>query len=788
MGDYKRLQAMNNEEKMNNISYYPVLALRGLPIFPYSVVHFDVGRDISIKAIEMAMKTDKKILITAQLDPDIEEPQAEDLYRVGTLCHVKQVLRISNDNIRVLIEGIERMEIIDFTNIRPYIECSATKVTPLENDKSQDEILIDAYVRELKRVCAEYFPLAGRLPDEVDISFAKEKDALRFADILSAALLIDIEQKQKLLEEFDLINRLQLLLSTIHHEINVLKIEKDISAKVKKHIDDNQKDFYLREQLKVIHEELGDRESIDEEYNSYMSKADAALFPENVREKFIKELERFAKMQSSSPEAVVIRNYLDWMLEIPWGIKSDEITDMATSKKILEDSHYGLEKVKERIVEFLAVRKLSNGKKSPVICLVGPPGVGKTSIAKSVAKALGREYVRMSLGGVHDEAEIRGHRRTYIGSMPGRIVTAIKQAGTFNPLILLDEIDKVGADYKGNVSAALLEVLDTEQNFSFRDHYMECDVDLSDVLFFTTANSLDTVDRPLYDRMEVIEINGYTDEEKLEIAKRYIIPKQLEENGLKKSQLRINDSAIKDIIRYYTKESGVRELERKIAAVMRKAASEIVTGGKKTVSASSKSLGKLLGKKIYEDIDMIKKDEVGVATGLAWTQFGGDTLSIEVNAMEGSGEVELTGQLGDVMKESAKAAITYIRSNAKSLGISDKFYEKKDLHIHIPEGSVPKDGPSAGITMATAIVSALTGRKVSKKVAMTGEITITGRILPIGGLKEKSLAAYRNGIKTILIPKENMQDTYDLPDEIRKDINFVVADSMDTVLSTSLMN
>ncbi len=772
---------MSNIETKDTARLYPVLALRGLPIFPRAVVHFDVGREISVKAIEKAMADNKEIVIIAQIDPDIELPQGEDLYRVGTLCRIKQVLRISEDNLRILIEGICRVNVTDFTCIEPCIEC----IAELKKDEEiADAILAEAYVRELKRISAEYFSLAGRLPDEVNISFAKEKNPFAFSDILASSLLLDIEQKQELLEEFDIHKRLALLLSMMHHEIAVLKVEKDISSKVKHRIDDNQKDFYLREQLKVIREELGD--STDDEYDMYKSKAADMPFPKEVREKFYKELDRFSKMQSSSPEAVVIRNYLDLLLEIPWGKKSQEIEDMALSKEILESSHHGLKKVKERIIEFLAIRKLSRGKKSPVICLVGPPGVGKTSIAKAVAKSLGREYVRMSLGGVHDEAEIRGHRRTYIGSMPGRIVNAIKQAGSFNPLILLDEIDKVGQDYKGNVSAALLEVLDTEQNFSFRDHYLECDLDLSDVLFFTTANSLDNVDRPLLDRMEVIEINGYTDDEKLMIANKFIIPKQFSENGLKKSQVKFTDGAVLDIIRYYTKESGVRELERKIAAVMRKAASEIVTGSKKSVTASSKTLVNLLGRRIYEDIDLVKKDEVGVATGLAWTQFGGDTLSIEVNVMDGSGEFELTGQLGDVMKESARAAITYIRSNSAKLGISKDFHEKKDLHVHIPEGAVPKDGPSAGITMATAMISALTGRKVSKKVAMTGEITITGRILPIGGLKEKTLAAYRNGIKTILIPKENMQDTLELPEEIRKDINFVVADSMDTVLSTAL--
>jgi len=779
---------MNDRINFQNIVVYPVLALRGMPVFPHSVVHFDVGRDISVKAIEKAMSRDKKILILAQVDPDIEIPQQEDLYHVGTICTIKQVLKISEDNIRVLIEGVSRGTAVDFLRSQPYFECTVSEENGVKELTDDDGILVEAYIRELKRVSAEYFSLVGRLPDEADVSFVKEKDPFKFSDILSSALLLEIEQKQMLLEETDILERLRILLATVHNEIKVLKVEKEISIKVKHRIDENQRDYYLREQLKVIHEELGDRDNIDEEAEAYRKKADNALLPANVREKFDKELDKLYKMQSSSPEATVCRNYLDCLLEIPWSIKTCENDDLSAAKDILEESHYGLEKVKERIVEFLAVRKLSGGKKSPVICLVGPPGVGKTSIAKSVAEALNRKYVRMSLGGVHDEAEIRGHRKTYIGSMPGRIANALKQAKSMNPLILLDEVDKVGSDYKGNVSAALLEVLDTEQNFSFRDHYVECDIDLSDVLFFTTANSLDNVDRPLLDRMEIIEINGYTDEEKLQIAKKYIISKQQKENGLKKSQIKITDTAILDIIHYYTKESGVRELERKIAAIMRKSAGLIVTGEKKSVTASPKTLESLLGRRIYDDPDFNKKDEVGVATGLAWTQFGGDTLSIEVNVMDGNGEIELTGQLGDVMKESAKAAITYIRSNAGKLGVSDDFHKIKDLHVHVPEGAVPKDGPSAGITMATAIISALTGKKVSKKVAMTGEITITGRILPIGGLKEKSLAAYRNGIKTILIPKENMNDTLDLPEDIRKDINFVVADSMDTVLSTALRN
>ncbi len=768
-----------------NTKIFPVLPLRGLPIFPYMVIHFDAGREVSVNAVEEAMRRDRRIFIAAQCDPDVDSVQTDDLFVVGTVCEIKQVLRLNDGNLRVLVEGICRGEALQYVKSEPYFECSVKMIYDEKNLDEGVKTALEAYMRDLKALSGEYFSLAGRVPDEVDISFAREKDPSRFSDILCAAFMIDLEEKQRLLEEFNLLDRFSKMLEIMYHEISVLKIEREISVKTKRKIDEGQRDYYLREQLKVIHEELGD-DDLDGEIDDYNEKIRASKMPENVRKKALKDVDRLSKMQSSSPDAAVIRNYLDRVLELPWGIKTQETEDMAEAERILKDSHYGLDKVKERIMEFLAVRKLSDGKKSPVICLVGPPGVGKTSIARSVAEAMGRKYVRMSLGGVHDEAEIRGHRRTYIGAMPGRIITAIKQAGSFNPLILLDEIDKVGADYRGNVSAALLEVLDTEQNFAFRDHYLECDTDLSDVLFFTTANSLDTIDRPLLDRMEVIEINGYTDEEKLCIAKEYIIAKQLKENGLKKTNIRFTDEAILDIIHYYTRESGVRELERKIAAAMRKAASEIVTKGKKSVSVSHKSLEKFVGRRIFDEPDADRSDRVGVATGLAWTQYGGDTLSIEVNAMDGSGDVELTGQLGDVMKESAKAAISYIRTNASKLGVDSDFHSKKDLHIHIPEGAVPKDGPSAGITMATAIVSSLTGKKVSKNVAMTGEITITGRILPIGGLKEKSLAAYRAGIKTILIPKENVADTYELPEQIRKDINFVVADSMEKVLNTAL--
>lgn len=769
----------------NNIITIPVLAMRGAPVFPYSVTNFEIGREITRNAVDIAMSRDRKILVVAQRDDEIEHIQTEDLYNTGTICVIKQVLRSDNKFPRVLVEGIERARIIDFTKTKGHFECSAYIIDrpPVDDD---DEIICDAYMRRLRTAAVEYFSYMGQHPDETEAMFDNEKDPYVVYNILCSSLLVDSSKKQQLLECDDIVECCMSLLNIICREIAVLKIEREIAIKARNSMEEAQRDYFLREQMQAIREELGESENTDDEAQMYTKRLNEISLPQDIREKIAAEIKRLSKMQYSSPEAMTARNYLDRIFELPWGIKTKENGDFEKAEKILADSHYGMDKVKERIMEFLAVRKLSNGKKSPVICLVGPPGVGKTSIAKSVAEALGRKYVRMSLGGVHDEAEIRGHRRTYVGAMPGRIALAIKQAGSFNPLILLDEIDKVGSDYRGSISDALLEVLDTEQNSAFRDHYLEVGLDLSDVLFFTTANSLDTVDRPLLDRMEIIEVNGYTDEEKLHIAKNHIIGKQAVENGLKKSNIKISDSAVLGIIHYYTRESGVRELERKIAAIMRKAAGIILNDGKKSVSVSEKSLEKFLGRKIYSEPEADKKDCVGVATGLAWTQYGGDTLSIEVNTMDGSGNVELTGQLGDVMKESAKAAISYIRSNASHLGIKNDFHSNKDLHIHIPEGAIPKDGPSAGITMATAIVSSLTGRKVSKKVAMTGEITITGRILPIGGLKEKSLAAYRAGIKTILIPKENMADTYDLPDEIRKEINFVVADSMDKVLSTAM--
>jgi len=779
---------MNTQNHTVKTMTLPVLPLRGLPVFPYMIIHFDVGRNKSINAVEECMIENQLILLLAQRDPEPENITPDDLFEVGTVARVKQILKISEDDVRVLVEGISRARVEEFTSTAPYFECRVTEYSPSYAPKNEQQIITeDAYMREITKQFTQYFTLMGRFEKEALAPITSISDAEQFSDMVAASLSLELDVKQELLEEFDVMKRLEMLLSIINSEIEILKVEKMINSKVRENIDRNQKEYYLREQIKVIQSELGEQEDVETEREEYLEKLRSINAPDSVMKKAEKELSRLKRMQGGNPDAAVIRNYLDWLVSLPWSCKTTDNTDLALASQILDDDHYGMKKVKERIVEFLAVRMLSGGKKSPVICLYGPPGVGKTSIAKSIAAALGRKYVRMSLGGVRDEAEIRGHRKTYIGAMPGRIIAALKQAGTSNPLILLDEIDKIGSDHRGNTSAALLEVLDGEQNFSFRDHYIELETDLSDVLFITTANSLDTIDRPLLDRMEVIELTGYTDTEKISIARDYILPRQIKEHGLKKSMVRISDSTIGAIINGYTRESGVRELERKINDILRKVARTVLAEGKKSVSISKNNIEKFLGPIIFREDERVSHDEVGVATGLAWTMYGGDTLSIEVNLMEGSGSVELTGQLGDVMKESAKAAISCIRANAAAFGVDPEFHKKFDIHIHVPEGAVPKDGPSAGITMATALISALTGRKISKKVAMTGEITITGRILAIGGLKEKSLAAYRAGVKKVLIPPANVSDIDEIPEEVRAKLEFVPADSMETVLKNALV-
>ncbi len=764
----------------------PVLPLRGLPVFPDMIIHFDVGREKSIAAVDKSIVENQLIFLLPQKDMDVEQPTSDDLCTIGTIAKVKQMIKLSENNTRVLVEGISRGTVEGFVKTSPYFECSVLESVPKPFENEEIIVTVDAYMAKLKSLTTEYFSLFSNIPKDTFSSVIEDGDPEHFSDVLSAVIPFSADEKMSLLLETDVVSRLEMLIELITKEIQNKQISEEIETGVKRRIDKNQREFYLREKLKYIQDELGDGESISIEIDDYLTKLEEKCVPKKVYDKAKKELSKLKKMQLGNPEGSVIRDYVGWLIDMPWTEKSQENTDLVLCENILEEDHYGLKEVKERIVEFLAVRKLSGGKKSPILCLVGPPGVGKTSVAKSIARSLGREYVRLSLGGVKDESEIRGHRKTYVGAMPGRIATALKQAGTINPLILLDEIDKLSSDFRGNPSAALLEVLDSAQNFSFRDHYLELECDLSDVLFITTANTLETIDRPLLDRMEIIELSGYTDAEKEQIAVNYIIPNQIKSHGMTKSMVKFSSGVILKIINEYTRESGVRELERKIEKIFRKAAKTIMIDGKKSISVSNKSLETYLGKPVFSNT---KKNpcEVGVATGLAWTQYGGDVLYVEAEVMSGNGNVELTGQLGDVMKESAKAAITFIRSNAEKYGIDKDFYKKNDIHIHVPEGAVPKDGPSAGITLTTALISALSGKKINNNVAMTGEITITGKILPIGGLKEKSLAAHRMGIDKILIPVDNKKDISDIPDEVKSALEFIPADNINTVLKHALM-
>ncbi|MDK2801155.1 MAG: ATP-dependent Lon protease [Clostridiales bacterium] len=762
----------------------PLLPLRGLTVFPYMILHFDVGRTKSIKALEEAMVNNQLIFLVAQKDAQTDDPQEEDINRVGTISKVKQLLKLPGDTIRVLVEGLSRAEITEITQTEPFIMSEVVERMILE--PVYDKVEMEAIIRKVHAVFEEYVQLSNKVSPDTMVSVMTIEDPGQLADVIAANIMLKQESKQEILNQFDPKARLEQLLVILSKEIEILEIEKNISARVKKQIDKNQREYYLREQLKAIQNELGDKDGITGEVNEYKEKIAEAKLPEEVEKKALKEVDRLLKMPLGSAEGSVVRNYLDWILDLPWNETTEERFDLKEAEAILNADHYGLEKVKERILEYLAIRQLAKNIKGPILCLVGPPGVGKTSIAKSIAKALNRKYVRMSLGGVRDEAEIRGHRRTYVGSMPGRIINALKQAGSKNALVLLDEIDKMSSDFRGDPTAAMLEVLDAEQNYAFRDHYLEVPFDLSQILFLTTANNLDTIPRPLLDRMEVIRISGYTEEEKVNIATRYLLPKQIEQHGLKKQNLRIDQKVIRDIINYYTREAGVRNLEREIANVCRKAARILVMNNQQSVSINSKNLEKYLGTKKFRYDKANGKDEVGIATGLAWTPVGGDTLSIEVNVMDGKGSIELTGQLGDIMKESARAAISYIRSRAEELDVDKDFHKKQDIHIHVPEGATPKDGPSAGITMCTALVSALSGIPVRRDVAMTGEITLRGRVLPIGGLKEKALAAYRAGIYTIIVPIDNKKDLDEIPENVKKKIKFVLADHMDVVLKTAL--
>jgi len=759
-----------------------VLPLRGLIVYPTVVMHLDVGREKSVEALEAVMVDDHKILLVAQKEVAVESPKPEDIFEMGTISSVKQMLKLPNGTIRILVEGEKRAKIERYTKKEPYYEADVTILEEVSDFDLETKALMRAAVDQF----AEYIKLSKKVTPETLASVQDIDEPGRLADVISSHLPLMIKEKQGLLELLDIKERLNKLIQILSDEQEVLGLEKKIGQQVKKSMERSQKEYYLREQMKAIQKELGEKETKESEVEALREKIEASSMPDYVKETARKELNRYDKLPPSSAESGVIRNYIDWLIQLPWKEETTDNLDIRHAEKILNEEHYGLDKVKERVLEYLSVQKLTKSLKGPILCLVGPPGVGKTSLARSVAKALNRHFVRISLGGVRDEAEIRGHRRTYVGAMPGRIIQGMKKAKTINPVFLLDEIDKMSNDFRGDPAAALLEVLDPEQNATFSDHYIEEPYDLSKVMFITTANNAATIPGPLLDRMEMITIAGYTEEEKLHIALGHLIPRQLKEHGLKKSQLRFQNDAILFLIRRYTREAGVRNLERRIASLCRKAAKRIVTGEQKTVTITAGTIEKFLGKPLYHYGQAEAEDQVGVATGLAYTPFGGDTLSIEVSVLPGKGKLTLTGKLGDVMKESAQAGFSYIRAHAKELGIPEDFHEKHDFHIHVPEGAVPKDGPSAGITMATALVSALTNRPVKKEVGMTGEITLRGRVLAIGGLKEKTLSAHRAGLKTIIIPQENARDLDDIPESVRKDLTFIKVKHLDEVLRHAL--
>ena len=775
-----------NVNDTNNQRMLPVLPLRGLTAFPDMLIHFDVGRAMSIKALEAAMKDGQWIFLTAQKDLKTDRPTADDLYEVGTICIIKQILRLPGDNIRVLVEGKDRARALHYQKSEDGGECLKAQVEvlydilPLGGERREQ-----ALVRTVQNRFEEYAALAPRLSSDVALTVAAGGNAGYLADYIAQNIPIDFSVKQEVLEELNVNRRLTFLIRLLTEETEILRIEGDIQEQIKAAIDKNQKDYYLREQIKVIQSELGEQD-VSAEAEEYREKIEKLGLPEESASKLRKETERLAKMSGSSAEAGVIRTYLDTVLELPWKTSTRPRHDLERAQKILDRDHYGLEKVKERILEFMAVKTLAPDLKGQVLCLVGPPGVGKTSIARSIAEAMNRKYTRMSLGGVRDEADIRGHRKTYIGAMPGRIIAALRQAGSRNPLILLDEIDKMGNDFRGDPASAMLEVLDTEQNNAFRDHYIEIPFDLSDVLFVTTANDLSTVPRPLLDRMEFIELSSYTAEEKLHIAHDHLLPKLIKKHGLKGTQLIVPEETLSAVISGYTREAGVRRLEQVIAKLCRKAAKKIADGSAKRVTIHPADLEAYLGAPKFKEDNVSKEDEVGIVNGLAWTSVGGEMLQVEVAAVPGTGKIEITGNLGKVMEESAKAAVTFVRSRAEMLRIDPNFYKNTDIHIHFPEAAIPKDGPSAGITMATAIISALTGAPVRHEVAMTGEVTLRGRVMPIGGLREKTMAAYRAGIRTIIIPKDNQVDLEEVEQVVKDHVQFVIAAHMDTVMETAI--
>ena len=759
----------------------PVLALRGLTAFPGQTLSFDVERDISIFSLDNAMENDRRLLAVTQKDLSTAEPGQDDLYAIGTVCHVLQIIKTSDTTVRVIVEGESRARLLRLWQKKPFLQAQAELLPEL---LSRHTARSEALVRRTYVLFGEYRELANGLSEDFAAAVLDCDDTGRLADLIAQNITLRHQDRQRVLEELQPDKRLRIVNDILTHEVDVISLESEMEQKVRRRVAQVQKDMILREQVKVLQHELGD--DGDEEIEEYTARIEAARLPEEVHKKLTKEVERLAKQPFGSAEASVIRNYLDVCLELPWNKSTRERADVVQARRILDRDHYGLDKVKERILEFIAVRQLNPDAKGKILCLVGPPGVGKTSVAMSVAKAMNRKCARLSLGGVRDEADIRGHRKTYIGAMPGRIIEALNRAGTMNPLLVLDEIDKLGSDMRGDPAAALLEVLDSEQNGAFRDHFIELPVDLSRVMFITTANTTSTIPRPLLDRMEVIELGSYTDEEKLHIAREHLLPKQLKENGIRRGQLHLGDEALRAIITDYTKESGVRTLERQLGKLCRRAAMRLVQTDIKRIDVTPKDLKELLDTPPYAEERGRKTDLIGVVNGLAWTEVGGELLEVEAGVMDGTGKLELTGNLGQVMQESVKAAYTCLRSRAKELGIAPDFYKTKDIHVHFPEGAVPKDGPSAGIAIATAMLSALTGRAVRHDVAMTGEVTLRGRVLPIGGLREKTMAAKRSGIRTVIIPKENHKDLADIDPAVREALRFVTAETVDAVFAHAL--
>ena len=774
---------MEVETRMKNVvENIPLLPLRGLLVFPSMVLHIDVGRDRSIAALEDAMLKDSRIFLATQIDMRVEAPTEQDLYTVGTIAKVKQMLKLPNGTLRILVEGLSRAELTSYSEGEKYTFATVEE----QEDPTTKDAETEALMRTLLSSFEKYAKMSNKITTETIDSVTDIEEPGRLADVIASHLPLKIADKQEVLAIFSVKKRLDDLIIRLYDEQEILTLEKKINTKVKSAMERTQKEYFLREQMKVIQKELGDRDGKTGEIADLRKRIEAVKMPESVEKIAYKELDRYEKLPAASAESGVIRNYIEWLVSVPWSEKTEDRLDISYAEDILNRDHDGLEKVKERILEFLSVRQLMNSLRGPIICLAGPPGVGKTSLARSIAESLDRKFVRISLGGVRDESEIRGHRRTYVGAMPGRIIQGMKKAGTMNPVFLLDEIDKMSNDFRGDPSAAMLEVLDPEQNSTFSDHYIEEPYDLSDVMFVATANDLSTIPGPLRDRMEIISIAGYTELEKTEITKNHLIPKQMKEHGLKKSQVVFKDEAIIDLIRYYTREAGVRGLARQVATVCRKVARIIVSGEKKRVTISSKSLVDMLGKHKFRYGQAETENQIGIATGLAYTAVGGDTLQIEVSLTPGKGKLQLTGKLGDVMKESAQTALSYVRSLTHRLEIEPSFFDEHDLHIHVPEGAVPKDGPSAGITMVTAIVSAITKKPIKREVGMTGEVTLRGRVLPIGGLKEKSLSAHRAGLKTIILPIDNERDIDDIPEQVREQLSFKLVSSAEEVLAIAL--